>query len=74
MTFERNWAGNMVFSPSSVARPASVDQLQEIVATTARSGGRVRASAARHTFSALGSTDDVLVVMDDLAAVVGIDR
>ena len=71
---ERNWAGNVTFTPQSVVMPTTVDQLQRDVATAAEAGRRVRAAGARHSFSPIGATDGTLVVMDQLSAIVGIDR
>jgi xylitol oxidase len=70
---ERNWAGNVGFSPAVVARPRSVAELQEVVATAAARGSRIRAVGARHSFSSIGATEGSLVVMDDLGGVVGVD-
>ena len=44
------------------------------MATAAEAGRRVRAAGARHSFSPIGATDGTLVVMDQLSAIVGIDR
>ena len=71
---ERNWAGNVTFTPQTVVTPTTVDQLRHDVATAAAAGRRVRAAGARHTFSPIGATDGTLVVMDELSAIVGIDR
>ncbi|MET0910677.1 MAG: FAD-binding protein [Ilumatobacteraceae bacterium] len=71
---ERNWAGNVTCSPAAVARPQRVAELQEVVAAAAARGNRIRAVGARHSFSSIGSTEGSLVVMDDLRAVVDVDR
>ena len=70
---ERNWAGNVTFTPQTVVTPTTVDQLRHDVATAAAAGRRVRAAGARHSFSPIGVTDGTLVVMDELSAIVGID-
>ncbi len=71
---ERNWAGNVTFTPQTVVRPGTVDELRAAVATATDAGRRVRAAGARHSFSPIGATDGTLVVMDDLSAIVDIDR
>ncbi len=71
---ERNWAGNVTFTPQAVVTPTTVDQLQHDVATATEAGRRVRAAGARHSFSPIGSTDGTLVVMDGLSAIVDVDR
>jgi xylitol oxidase len=59
---ERNWAGNHVYRASSVARPRTVEELQELVAGSAR----VRALGSRHSFTGLADTEGVLVSVADL--------
>src|SRR6478736_3176260 len=71
---ERNWAGNVTFTPQTVVTPTTVDQLRHDVATPAAAGRRVRAAGARHSFSPIGATEGTLVVMDELSEIVGIDR
>ncbi|MGO4342505.1 FAD-binding protein [Pedococcus sp. 2YAF34] len=61
---ERNWAGNHVYRASSLARPRTVEELQELVAGAAH----VRALGSRHSFTGLADTDGVLVSVADLAA------
>jgi xylitol oxidase len=66
---ERNWAGNHVYGARSIARPGSVDELQELV----RSSRRLRALGSRHTFTALPDTDGTLVTLEQLPADVKVD-
>ena len=60
---ERNWAGNHVYRASSLARPRTVPELQELVAGSRR----VRALGSRHSFTGLADTEGVLVSVADLA-------
>ena len=69
----RNWAGNVEFTPSGVARPGSVDELQEVVADAAADGRRVRAIGAAHSFSEIVATDGVSIATGQLDRVVGVD-
>jgi alditol oxidase len=64
-----NWAGNVVFSSRAVHRPASVAQLQELVA----SSDRVRALGTGHSFSRIADTDGEHVSLAGLPPVVEID-
>lgn len=52
-----NWAGNVTFSAARVHRPASVPQLQELVAGSAR----IRALGTAHSFSRLADSPGDLV-------------
>ena len=69
-----NWAGNVTFAATGVARPRTVTEVQEVVADAARRGERVHAVGARHSFTAVGDTDGVLVDTDALSEVGAVDE
>ena len=69
-----NWAGNVTFAATGVARPRTVAEVQEVVADAARRGERVHAVGARHSFTAVGDTDGVLVDTDALCEVGAVDE
>jgi alditol oxidase len=52
-----NWAGNVTYGAARVHRPASVDELQQVV----RGSSRVRALGSGHSFSRVADTDGDLV-------------
>jgi alditol oxidase len=56
-----NWAGNITFSAASIARPESVDELQEVVAQASRKEQRIGVVGSRHSFTRIADTDGVLV-------------
>lgn len=60
MTIERNWAGNLTYRASGVEHPASVDELQALLAR----GGRVRMLGSRHCFNDIADTDGLLIALD----------
>jgi xylitol oxidase len=64
-----NWAGNVVFTPGGLHRPASVAQLQELVAGSAR----IRALGSGHSFSPIADSPGELVSVADLPHRVEID-
>lgn len=68
-----NWAREQSCSPSAIERPASLDELREVVARTAAAGKRVRASASGHSFTDIALTDDIMVRLDRLRAPLGFD-
>ena len=70
----RNWAGNQVAHPARVERPRTEEEVSALVRRAAAEGRQVRVVGAGHSFTAIAVTDDVLVTLDDLAAVVDIDR
>ena len=57
-----NWAGNVEYRAGELRRPASVDEVREIVA----SSRRVKALGSRHSFSLVADTDGVLVSTEAL--------
>jgi xylitol oxidase len=65
----KNWAGNVTFSASEVARPAGLDELCRTV------GGAVRVHAvgSRHSFSTVADSPGTLVSLDDMPRTVEID-
>ncbi|MFC9329355.1 D-arabinono-1,4-lactone oxidase [Kitasatospora sp. NPDC057015] len=70
-----NWAGNQSTHPAEVATPASAAELAELVRRAAESGRTVKAVGSGHSFTAIASAGDgVLVRPDGLTAVRGLDR
>ena len=66
---ERNWAGNFTYTAQRVERPATVEQVQDLVA----GARRVKALGSRHSFSDIADTDGVLVSLEDLPVEVSLD-
>ncbi|MER8186262.1 D-arabinono-1,4-lactone oxidase [Kitasatospora sp. NPDC094015] len=70
----RNWAGNQSARPGRVVSPAGVEELGEVVRLAAEQGRTVKAVGSGHSFTAIASPGDgVLVRPDALTAVRGID-
>ena len=70
----RNWAGNQRSTPVRIERPRSEADVGALVRATAADGRRVKVVGAGHSFTAIARTDDVLVTLDNMGAVVGIDH
>src|SRR5215210_1969735 len=66
---ERNWAGNHAYGARELHRPASLEELQELVA----SSSRIRVLGTRHSFNALADSE-ALVSLERLPAEVAADR
>ena len=64
-----NWAGNITYSASDLVRPASLAELQQIVADA----DRLRVVGSRHSFSTVADTTGVLLDLSDLRRDVQID-
>ena len=69
MTTERNWAGNLTYRASTIARPESIDDLSALLAA----GGPVRLLGSRHCFNDIADTDGTLVALDRLPSVFEVD-
>ena len=69
----RNWAGDQRCSPAAIERPATREQLAEIVRGAGERGLRVRASGSGHSFTDVALTDGVMVRCDRLDRVLSVD-
>jgi len=70
-----NWAGNQSARPSRVAAPASAAELGEVIRRAAEDGRTVKAVGSGHSFTAIASAGDgVLIRPDALTAVRELDR
>jgi len=68
----RNWSGLQVAHPRQRVAPASIEDLQQLVAEA--SGGVVRPVGAGHSFTPLMNTDDVLLSLDRIQGLVDYDN
>ncbi len=64
-----NWAGNVIFGTTRVARPESIDNLRRIVGENRR----IRALGYGHSFSGIVDTAGNLVLLDGLPKRLAID-
>jgi FAD-linked oxidoreductase len=69
----RNWAGDQRCRPAAIERPRSVEELGAAVERARRSGMRVRAVGAGHSFSEIACTDGLMLTLDRLADVLDVD-
>ena len=70
----RNWAGDQRCAPAAIERPGTREELAEVVVRASDRGLKVRASAAGHSFTDIALTDGVMVRLDRLTGVLGVDR
>lgn len=66
----RNWSGSQQCVPAARSAPATVEALQELIASAT---GTVRAVGAGHSFMPLVPTDDTIVSLSRLSGVVSHD-
>lgn len=65
----KNWAGNHEYVATRLATPASLEELQELVAGTER----IRPLGTRHSFTDVADTPGVLVSVDGLPVELDLD-
>ncbi|MEM1124848.1 MAG: D-arabinono-1,4-lactone oxidase [Bacteroidota bacterium] len=70
----KNWAGNIVFNPSTVAYPTTEEDIQKIVLKAANDRKKVRIIGTGHSFTAVCATDDVLISLDHYQGIVSTDK
>ncbi|WP_281265368.1 D-arabinono-1,4-lactone oxidase [Curtobacterium sp. 9128] len=68
-TERTNWAGNVTYHAASLARPSSVSEVRELVASTPR----LTALGSTHSFNEIADTDAVQVTLAGLPPVLEID-
>jgi xylitol oxidase len=66
---ETNWAANLTYRAARLHRPATLDQLRELVAGATR----LRVLGSRHSFNDIADADELLV-LDDLPGEVAVDH
>ncbi|MET0601152.1 MAG: D-arabinono-1,4-lactone oxidase [Baekduia sp.] len=66
----KNWAGDQHCAPARIARPASEDELAQVVAQAAADGLPVRAVGSGHSFTDIACTDGLLVDTTGLQRVI----
>lgn len=65
----RNWSGSQS-SAARIVQPSQISELQSLVKTHAH----IRAVGARHSFSPLAKTDEILLNLDQFKGVVAFDQ
>ncbi|HMM95510.1 D-arabinono-1,4-lactone oxidase [Phycicoccus sp.] len=70
----RNWGGNVTAHPSVVTEVSTVGGVVDAVRTAAARGLTLRVAGTGHSFTPLVATDGVLLRVDGLRGVLGVDR
>jgi L-gulonolactone oxidase len=74
MVTVRNWARNQACIPTAVEHPRTTAEVVAVVGRASAEGRRVKAIGAGHSFTAAAMTNGVLVSLDQMNRVVGVDR
>ena len=70
----RNWARTESVKPVRIERPVSIAAVQRAVKGAARSGLRIKAVGAGHSFTGIAVATGVLLDLDELSGIVAVDR
>ncbi|SDZ35400.1 D-arabinono-1,4-lactone oxidase [Herbiconiux ginsengi] len=70
----RNWARTESVKPVRIERPVSIPAVQRAVRGAARSGLRLKAVGAGHSFTGIAVATGVLLELDELSGIVSVDR
>jgi xylitol oxidase len=65
-----NWAGNVAYGAARLLRPATLDEVRQIV----RENQQVKALGGRHSFSPIAATRGALVSLERFDSVAEVDR
>lgn len=70
----RNWSRELTCAPRELLRPASTPQVVTAVRYAAEHGRRIRPVGAGHSFSALAVTDEAMLDLSAMDALLDVDR
>jgi FAD-linked oxidoreductase len=70
----RNWAGDQRCRPAAMVRPRSIEELSAAIEDARQRHWGVRVAGSGHSFSDVALTDGLMLVLDDLATVLDVDR
>ncbi len=68
-----NWSSSVKCTPREVARPANIDELAQLLASSSHAARQVRVVGAGHSFTPLVRTDDLLISLDRMQGIVASD-
>ena len=69
----RNWTGNQACEPARLARPTSLEELQQEITGAAERGWTVRVAGTGHSFTDAVVTPDLLISLDQMNHVLRVD-
>lgn len=70
----KNWAGNLVFEPSEVMTPDSVEEIKSAVKKAAQLKKKIRTRGTGHSWTGLIATNEIYLHLDKLQGVIEVDQ
>lgn len=70
----KNWAGNLVFEPSEVITPDSVEEIKSAVKKAAQLKKKIRTRGTGHSWTGLIATNEIYLHLDKLQGVIEVDQ
>ena len=67
---EKNWAGNITYGTTTVHRPSSVPDIQQLV----RINASLRALGSRHSFNRIADSSHALISTENLRQIIALDK
>ena len=67
---QQNWAGNYTYNAVRLQRPATIEQVQELVSRC----NKLRVLGSRHSFNGIADCDEDLISLEQLDQVIALDR
>lgn len=68
-----NWSGSVASNIRQLVKPASIEELADLIGNYSREGRHVRVVGAGHSFTPLAKTNDILLSLDKLQGIESID-
>jgi FAD-linked oxidoreductase len=70
----KNWAGNLVFDPSEVITPGSVEEIKAAVKKASLNKKKIRTRGTGHSWTGLITTQDIFLHLDKLQGVLEVNK
>ena len=67
---QQNWAGNYTYNAVRLHRPATIEQVQELVSRC----NKLRVLGSRHSFNGIADSNEDLISLEQLDRVIALDR
>ncbi len=70
----KNWAGNLIFTPSEIFAPKSVVEIKNVINKARELKKSIRTRGSGHSWTGLITTSDFYLHLDELQGVIAVDK